>query len=290
VLMCLMAPGRPAALAPEGDDVDGRIPAYRFPEAPARALARMWQYRSWLDQPRGRFVRPGGVDRDTVRAVIEEASRGGRRWLSADENARLLAATGIETPRFRVVGDTDSAVGAAEELGTSVAVKVIAPDIVHKTDVGGVALHLEDPDAVRRACSGMIERLGDSVEGFFVQEMVGEGLEVILGLTLDQTFGPLVAFGLGGTAVEVLKDVGFRVAPLTDADALDLVRSIRAFPLLDGYRGAPVADHAALQDLVLRLSWLASAAPEIIEMDLNPVRVFPEGEGLAVVDVRCAIR
>jgi len=156
--------------------------------------------------------------------------------------------------------------------------------------VGGVVLHLDSPDAVRTACEEMAGRLGDAIEGYFVQEMVREGTEVICGLTSDPVFGPLVAFGLGGTAVEVLQDVSFRVTPLTDVDAHHLVRSIRGYALLEPHRGRPAADRAALEDLLLRLSWLARTVPEIHEMDLNPVRVFASGEGLSVVDVRTAIR
>jgi acetate---CoA ligase (ADP-forming) len=135
----------------------------------------------------------------------------------------------------------------------------------------------------------MLERLGASVEGFFVQEMVEDGVDVILGLTSEPSVGSLVAFGLGGAATELLGDIAFRIVPLTDVDAGELIHSIRGYPLLVGYRDRPVTDQAALEDLVLRLSWLAGVAPEIAEMDLNPVRVFATGRGLAVLDVQTAI-
>jgi hypothetical protein len=146
-------------------------------------------------------------------------------WLTPEENARLLQAAGITSPAFREVTTVEDAVRTATEFGRPVAVKVISPTIVHKTDVGGVALDLATSEAVRAACNDMAERLGDAVEGFFVQEMVREGTEVLLGITSDPTFGALVAFGLGGTAVEVLQDVSFRVTPLTDVDAADLLRN-----------------------------------------------------------------
>jgi acyl-CoA synthetase (NDP forming) len=161
---------------------------------------------------------------------------------------------------------------------------------VHKTDVGGVALNLGSTDAVRAACQDMQARLSEAVEGFLVQEMAPEGVEVIVGMTEDPVFGPLVAFGLGGTAVEVLQDIAFRITPLTDVDAREIVRSIRGFPLLEGYRGRPPADIAAVEDLLLRVSWLAEEVPEIDEMDLNPVRVFPPGQGLLPLDVRVYVR
>lgn len=286
VLACFMSPGQPPTLDDTLDGLEvGTIPVYRFPEAPARALGRMWQHQAWRERPPGRVPSLDHVDAEAARSAVAAARAAGRRWLSADENARLLAAAGIAMPRFRVVRDGDAAVAAAEELGP-VAVKAIAPDLVHKTDVGGVALDLRDSAAVRDACERMAAGV-DGIEGFFVQEMVGPGVEVIVGLTSDRTFGPLVAFGLGGTAVEVLQDVAFRITPLTDVDAQELVRSIRGFPLLTGYRGRPPTDVAALEDLLLRISWLARVVPELGEMDLNPVRLYEAG--LAVVDVRTAV-
>jgi acyl-CoA synthetase (NDP forming) len=298
VLSCFMAPGGVPAVSRSSDENAVVIPAYRFPEAPARALARLWQYRAWLDRPRGREVQPEDVDAEGARAIVQSALERVRaagdpdaaEWLTPDENARLLRAAGIPSPAFREVTTVDDAVRMAAEFGRPVAVKVISSTIVHKTDVGGVALDLATPEAVRAACNDMVDRLGDAVEGFLVQEMVREGTEVLLGITSDPTFGPLVAFGLGGTAVEVLQDVSFRVTPLTNVDAADLLRSIRGYPLLEAHRGRPRVDTRALEDLVLRLSWLAGAVPQIREMDLNPVRVFADGESLAVVDVRTAVR
>jgi acetate---CoA ligase (ADP-forming) len=309
VFSCFMAPGGPPTIARAAGEEGATIPTYRFPEAPARALGRLWQYRAWLDRPPGREVRPAGVDTEAARAIVRsararagvagpaspgstdsEAAGDATLWLTPDENAGLLQAAGISLPAFREVTSIEEAVQAAREIARPVAVKVVSSTIVHKTDVGGVALGLETPDEVRDVCTGMAERLGDAVEGYLVQEMVRDGTEVLLGIASDPTFGPLVAFGLGGTAVEVLRDVSFRVTPLTDADARDLLRSIRGYELLEAHRGRPAADREALEDLVLRLSWLTRTLPELHEMDLNPVRVFAEGEGLSVVDVRTAVR
>jgi len=301
VLACMMAPrGVRGTGSDSGGTADATIPTYRFPESPARALGRMWQYRAWLNRPPGREAEPAGVDADAARAVIDEAlarsgftpqsARDQSLWLLPSENTRLLAAAGVPLPVFREVTSIEAAVEAFREIGNRVAVKVISSTIVHKTDVGGVVLGLDSEEAVRAACTDMASRLGDGVKGYLVQEMVREGTEVIMGITQDPTFGPLVAFGLGGTAVEVMRDVAFRITPLTDADAADLVTSIRAYPMLETHRGRPAADRAALRDLLLRLSWLARTIPEIHEMDLNPVRVFDDGEGLSVVDVRTAVR
>lgn len=292
VLACFMSPGQPPSLDDSLDDglEVGTIPVYRFPEAPARALGRMWGYRAWRERIPGQVPHLDDVDPAAAREAVADAQKAGRRWLSTEENTRLLAGAGIDLPRFRVVKDGEAAVAAAVELGPGpVVVKAIAPNVIHKTEVGGVALDLRGAEAVREACARMTANI-EGLEGFFVQEMVGEGVEAIVGVTSDPAFGPLVAFGLGGTAVEVLHDVAFRITPLTDTDARDLVQSIRSYPMLTGHRGQPAADIGALEDLLLRISWLARVVPELEEMDLNPVRVFPDGRGLAVVDVRTAVR
>jgi len=201
-----------------------------------------------------------------------------------------VAPPGPAGPGAAAAATPDEAAEAAARIGFPVAVKVLSTRIVHKTDVGGVALNLGSTDAVRAACQDMQARLSEAVEGFLVQEMAPEGVEGIVGMTADPVFGPLVAFGLGGTAVEVLQDIAFRITPLTDVDAREIVRSIRGFPLLEGYRGRPPADITAVEDLLLRVSWLAEEVPEIDEMDLNPVRVFPPGQGLLPLDVRVYVR
>ncbi|MBX6377463.1 MAG: GNAT family N-acetyltransferase [Clostridia bacterium] len=266
------------------------IPSFRFPESAARALAQAVRYADWRRRPPGQVPVLRGVDAGAARAVVEEALRArGEGWLRPEEAARLLAAAGIELPAFAVAATAEEAAAAAARIGFPVAVKAVAPGLTHKTDVGGVALHLSSAAAVRQACEDMRRRIGN-LEGFLVQQMADDGTEVIVGVVDDPTFGPLIGFGLGGTAVEVLNDTAFRITPLTDADAREMVRSIRAFPLLQGYRGRPPADLEALEDLLLRVSWLVEEVPEIAEMDLNPVRVFGPGRGLAPVDVRVYVR
>jgi acetate---CoA ligase (ADP-forming) len=167
--------------------------------------------------------------------------------------------------------------------------------VVHKSDVGGVRLGIADAAGVRRAFDEMHARLArarraDAMDGVLVQPMMTGGVEVMAGVTQDPLFGPLVGFGLGGVHVEVLADVGFRIAPLSDADADDLVRGIRGVRLLEGYRGHPPADLASVQEVVLRLSRLAEEVPEIGEIDLNPIFAFPSGEGCRVADARVRVR
>ncbi len=267
------------------------IPSFRFPESAALALAAAVNYAEWRRRPPGRVPELAGVDAAAARAVARAAlTTRGAGWLRPEEVERLLAAAGIRLPRAVTVANPEEAAEAATGLGFPVAVKVLSSRIVHKSDVGGVALGLSSAQAVRDACAAMRERLGGAVEGFLVQAMVPEGVEVIVGVTQDPVFGPLVGFGLGGTAVEVLQDIAFRITPLTDVDAREMVRAIRGFPLLEGYRGRPPADITAIEDLLLRVSWLAEEVPEIEEMDLNPVRVFPPGQGLLPVDVRVHVR
>jgi acyl-CoA synthetase (NDP forming) len=169
-------------------------------------------------------------------------------------------------------------------VGFPVAVKAIGSNLVHKSDVGGVRLALTDEAMVRAASEDMAERLGDDVECYAVQNMAPSGVELLAGLTTDPAFGPLVVFGAGGTAAELLRDRTVRPAPLTSADAAAMVRGLRISPLLDGYRGVPTIDHAPIEELLIRLGQLAETVPEIVEIDLNPVIATPSG--LHVVDIR----
>ena len=177
---------------------------------------------------------------------------------------------------------------AARELGFPVVLKAIAPGVVHKSDVGGVALNLADEAAVRAAAEVMRTRL--AVTGFLVQHHVPRGVEALVGVTLDPSLGALVVAGIGGTAVELYKDVAFRVTPITDVDARDMLDQLKGRPLLDGYRGAPAADREALIDVIQRIAALVELVPELVELDLNPVIVHAPGEGAVVVDARLRLR
>jgi acyl-CoA synthetase (NDP forming) len=169
----------------------------------------------------------------------------------------------------------EEAVAAARAIGRPVAMKAFGPTIVHKTDVGGIVLDLAGDEAIRRAFGGMRQRLGDTMSGVVVQAMVPGGVEMLVGSTFDPSFGPVIACGTGGTLVELFHDVVVRLHPLTDADAADMVNELRGAPLLRGYRGGPAMDEGALRDVLLRVSALIAACPEIHELDINPLKVLP---------------
>jgi acetate---CoA ligase (ADP-forming) len=270
---------------------EGRIPSYVFPESAAIALSRVVRYGAWQGKPPG-MLRVFEADRARAsRALARAAARGPRTWLGNDEIAEVLGAYGVPQPASRFAAAEDEAVKAARALGYPVVLKLHSSTLTHKSDVGGVALDLRDDDEVREAWRRMREKLAaigklDQMEGATLQPLLKEGLETIVGMTRDAKFGPLVMFGLGGIHVEVLQDVSFRIAPLTDRDAAEMMREVQAYPLLEGYRGAPPADVPAIQDLLLRVSQMAEENPQIVEMDLNPVRALAPGRGVVAIDAR----
>jgi acetyl coenzyme A synthetase (ADP forming)-like protein len=266
----------------------GKIPVFPYPEAAVRALGRAAELTRSRARPAGVVPVLEHTDFVKAREVVEHAleNQSGACWLEADDADAVLRAVGLHTVDTRVVTDADGAVAAATEFGFPVAVKTAAPEIVHKTDVGGVHLGLADGDEVRRLYTEMTGRLGDPRA--VVQRMVPPGAECIIGVTQDPLFGPLVLFGLGGVAAELLADRGLRMLPLTDVDADELVRSLRSSPLLFGYRGTPALDMPALEDALLRVAQLAQAVPEIAEMDLNPVIVSEHGITVVDAKMRCA--
>jgi acetyl coenzyme A synthetase (ADP forming)-like protein len=269
-----------------------RLPRYRFPEDAARALVRTVDYADWRQRPEGRVAELPEARPDEAAALLAAALADGPgpSWLAPHEVARLLACYGLPVAEWRLTGSPEEAGAAAVELGGPVALKAVAPRLVHKTEAHAVRLHLTGPDQVRTAAAEMAEAVaaeGYTVDGFLVQRMVGEGVELLVGVVHDASFGPVIACGAGGTAVELLKDVAVRITPLSDADAAEMVRSLATYPLLDGYRGAPRADVAALEDLLLRVSALVEAHPEIAELDCNPVKVLPDG--VIVVDARVRV-
>ncbi|HEX6911077.1 MAG TPA: acetate--CoA ligase family protein [Longimicrobium sp.] len=263
------------------------IPGYRFPESGVRALAAMYRYRCWLERPAGE-VRAFDVDREAAAGIIAGARAEGRAKLSETEVMRVLEAYGIPVAPYAVATTADEAARVAAEIGYPVVAKVLSPRIVHKSDVGGVAVGLEDEAELRAAFGRMATEVparagigADEVEGVLVQKMVGRGKETIIGMTLDPQFGPVLMFGLGGIYVEALKDVVFRVQPVTDVDAREMVGAIRGAALLQGVRGEPASDLAAVEETIQRISQLVGDHQEIREMDVNPWMAFAEG-GVAV--------
>jgi acetate---CoA ligase (ADP-forming) len=281
-----------AGSPPELRAGDSAIPSYAFPEDAARALGRAAEYGSWRERSEGRVPDLPDARRDEAAALIAAALAEGREpnWLAPDQVATLLDCYGIAMAEWRLAGTPEDAGAAAAELGGPVALKVVAPRLVHKSEAHAVRLGLSGADQVRSAAEEMLTAVGVQgymVHGFLVQRMVADGVELLVGVVHDSSFGPVVACGAGGTAVELLKDVTVRLTPLTDRDAAEMVRSRATFPLLDGYRGAPKADVAALEDLLLRVAALVEGHPEVAELDLNPVRALTQG--VVVVDARVRV-
>jgi acetate---CoA ligase (ADP-forming) len=248
----------------------GDVPAFGYPESAARALGRAAQRADWLRRPAGQVPKLEGIDRAAAQALVEERlAEGSDGWLSAEETRALLTAYGVPLVPERVASSVDEAVAAAGKLGFPAVVKSAAPG-AHKTETGGVALDLVDAGEVRAAAA----RIGPPV---LVQPMVTGGPELLAGLVQDPVFGALVAFGPGGVLAELIGAAGFRIAPLTDLDAEELVTGGKAGRLVAGFRGSPPADAAALRELLHRLSALGSDLPEIAELDLNPVLGLPGG-------------
>ena len=223
---------------------------------------------------------------------VAAARADGRTLLTEVESKQLLDGAGIRVTQARLATDSDDAVTAAEEIGFPVVLKIVSPEIAHKSDVGGVALNLGDAGAVRAAHDAMMESVrraapGASVEGVSVQQMAEPGTEVIIGTTTDAQFGPVMMFGLGGIFVEVMKDVAFRIVPLEPRDAKQIVREIKGYPVLEGIRGQPGADIEALERMILDVSSFVWDHGEIAELDLNPVIAYPDGA--VAVDARVVL-
>ncbi len=271
------------------------IPSFAFPEDGVRALARVVDYAAWRALPEASTPELPDLDRERARRLVEPyLEAGDERWLPPQVCVELLECYGIESAESQQADDAAGAAAAAAALGFPVAVKLISEDLQHKSDVGGVRLGLNDEAAVRDAVfaiEGELRSLGreSAMDGVLVQRMVPDGVEVILGTSNDPAMGPLLMFGLGGTYVELLEDVAFRLHPVTARDAHDMVRSIRTFALLEGYRNSPPADVDAIEDTILRLSQLLSDVPEISEMDINPLKVRRPGRGAVAVDARIRV-
>jgi acyl-CoA synthetase (NDP forming) len=268
----------------------GKLPAFSYPENAAMALAAAERYGRWRTRPRGRPLELGRPAESTVRAVVDRVLAGadGPRWLESADLATIGRAIGIRFADAEVVVPSDAA-AAAERMGFPLVAKAIAPGLVHKSDAGAVLLGLDSASAVASAVATLEDRMraiGAPLDGVLLQRQVSGGIEALVGVTTDPTFGPLVVCGLGGVLVELLRDVSFHLTPVTDVDAHDMLAELRASRLLDGYRGMPPGDREALADVILRVSALVELVPEIRELDLNPVKVFPPGQGTVVVDAR----
>jgi len=270
-----------------------KIPNYSYPENAVKVFRIMADYRRWLNTPTPDY-KTFKTGRKKVEKMFLKTKRERILNLVEYEARDVIASYGFTTPKSSLALTSREAIAAAEKIGYPVVMKIVSPDILHKTDVGGVRVGIENNMEAEEAFFEITSKSRQylphaTILGVSVQEMVSSGKEVILGMTRDAQFGPLIMFGLGGIYVEVLKDVSFRIAPLSIRDADEMIREIHAFPLLRGSRGEKPSDLITLRECLLRLSQLVTDFPDIIEMDINPLIVKPEGEGAIAADARITL-
>jgi acetyltransferase len=271
-----------------------RIPNYAFPERAVAALRAMARQYAWSQQPAG-TIATFDVDPERVRAVFARVREAGRVELGEIEAREVIEAYGMRLPQSQLARSPEEAVAIASAIGFPVVMKISSPDILHKSDIGGVKVGVADATAVRDTYELIEYRARKynpeaAIWGVLIQQQVRKGRELLVGVNRDPQFGPLVAFGMGGIYVEVLKDVAFRLAPITREEAHAQIREIRTFPLLRGVRGDLPADIAAAEEVILRVSQLVTEFPEIVEMDINPLVVHNQGEGAIVLDARIILQ
>jgi len=269
------------------------VPTFTFPEEAAQGLGALAKYHDWWTRPKAP-ERHFTVDRAAALAVVEKARQEGTTTLSDIAAKALISAYGIRFPAGRLVHNFDEALAAARAIRYPVVLKVVSPDLSHKTDVGGVALGIHDDASFKTAWTAMQESLHNRapharIEGFDVETEIQEGKEVLVGVQRDPHFGPILAFGLGGIYVEVLRDVTFRLAPVRPLAAQHMVQSVRAFPILRGVRGEPPSDIEGLTEVIERVSQLAMEVPDVLELDINPLIVLPDHQGAIAADARVVL-
>ena len=269
------------------------VPNYEFPENASRTLAAMCRYTEWLVRPRTQ-ERHFEVDREAVKTIFAKARGEGRTFLPEAEALAVLKAYNFPLLQHGLAKNEDEAVEWLQQIGGPVAMKIASPDVVHKVDVGGVLLNISTPEEARagynKITNGVKQKLpGARLLGVEIQAMADKGVEVILGISKDPSFGHIMMFGLGGTYVEVLKDVSFRLVPIRELGAYNMIHSIRAAKVFESFRGQPPADVDAIAECLERLSQLAADFPEITELDINPLIVHAQGKGARVADVRIAL-
>ncbi|MDQ1464939.1 MAG: hypothetical protein QOC73_1880, partial [Actinomycetota bacterium] len=266
------------------------VPFYAFPEPAASALAAAVRYASWLERPEGTARVFEDIDLAGARSIVDralvEGPDGG--WLEAQVAAELVSTHGVNVVASSHAGGAAAASAAAIAIGFPVALKAAAGALVHKTELGGVRLRLQTPEEVAAAFTSMSREIGDAMGGAIIQPMAAAGVETAIGVVADATFGPLIMVGLGGVASDLLADRAFQLLPLTVEAAQRQIRSLRAAPLLFGYRNTPLCDVASFEDMLLRVAQLAANIPELAELDLNPVIVSTSGS--VAVDVKVRLR
>ncbi|MBI4242624.1 MAG: acetate--CoA ligase family protein [Planctomycetes bacterium] len=290
VLACLMAKGSKTS---QRFLKAGKIPLYTFPEGAGRALVKVTQYSEWKRKPAGNLTELlSKSEIEQAKLICQNASKErGKGWLSAGETHELLKAIKLQLPVVSIATNENDAVKIASRIGFPVAMKLASHTIIHKTEIGGVVLNISSESQTVESFNKIRNKLLkenrlNEMEGVLIQPMITGGTEVMVGVTEESLFGPVIAFGLGGIHVEILKDISFRVTPISDLDAKEMIETIRGSKLLKGYRGHPPADIDALAELLLRISNLVQAVPEIKQLDLNPVFALEPGKGYRIADAR----
>ncbi len=287
ILACFMGAGE----KPEAIEFlkDHNIPVYIFPEAIAKTLALLAEHREWLNKPSGKY-RNFKVDKAEAEAVIESAYAKGELSIVGEEAIKILQAYGIPAVGYEYASNAKEAVAAADKIGYPVVMKINSPPMLHKTEAGGVMVDLRTAAEVRAAGNEMERRAGKLKEGekftVVLQKMVAGGIETVMGVTIDPSFGPLIMFGLGGIYVEVMKDVSFRINPITDMEAREMIRSIKSYPVLSGFRGSKPVNEKILQDTLLKLSQLVRDFDCFSEIDINPFIASADISACKAVDAR----
>ena len=274
--------------------VENGVPCFDFPEKAIQTISAMYTYKRFLSQSATEPATFIDVNKERVKEIIASARGDGRVVLLSTEAADVVGAYGIPVPANRLVKTAEEAVKAADEFGYPIVLRIVSPDILHKTDIGGVALNLNSPEEIRQAFDRIITSVSKfmpraRIYGVMVYHMVPRGHEMIIGMSQDVQFGPLVMFGLGGIYVNFLKDVSFRLAPLSEPEASKMMEETKAYTLLKGIRGEEASDIEALKEMLLRVSQLVWDFPEIVEMDINPVIVYSEGKGCYALDVKITL-
>jgi acetyltransferase len=265
-------------------------PVYHFPESAARAMFQLARYAAWRHRPADAPIPDFPADDAAVEAFLDAAPVGG--YLDPGDAVRVLELYGIPVARWRMARDREEALAAARQIGYPVVVKAVAPDLVHKSEAGAVRVDLRGDGELAEAVDAMersVAAAGHRVEGFLVQEMARGGHEVIFGITTDARFGPILMFGLGGKYVEVFQDVRFGLLPLAPYEALEMIRGIRGFKLLQGVRGEAGADLDVLCEVLMRLAQLVQRHPRVRELDINPFLAAPDRGRAKALDARIRV-
>ena len=287
VLACFMGAGEGS----EGIEFlkSNNIPVYIFPEAIAKTLATIDNYNKWLAKPKGRY-KGFKVDNERVRRIVVGAQKAGAQAIVGEQAIEILTAYGIPAAGYDYAKSANDAVAVAKKIGYPVVMKINTPAILHKTEFGGVMVDLRTDKELRQAFNDLQSRVGKLRKGevfsVAIQQMVSGGIETVMGMTLDPSFGPLIMFGLGGIYVEVMKDVAFRINPLTDYSAREMIASIKSYPLLTGFRGAAPVDLSILEETLLRLSLLVKDFTCFEEIDINPFIASSDRLMCKAVDAR----